>query len=107
MAYQETVIGLRRDSQYTVEVQLDVGDHPDRCIYKLTAQTWVFDTLPREFKCYAPSERMYSTFSTGRDPGRLIPIVPDHLTIGVNEYEGSSRERVAALFAREYIVAWQ
>jgi hypothetical protein len=107
MAHQEPAITLRRDSQYTVEVQLSVGEYPDRCIYKITVQTWLFDALPREFKCSLPEDVMFSTFSTRRDPLVLNPVVPDRLSIVVNEYDVSSRQRVATLFERTYIVEWR
>lgn len=106
MAYAEPRISLRPDSTYTVELTLLPGEHPDRCIYKFTSQTWRYDYLPREFKCSPVEATMRSTFPTTRDPG-APRVEADRLGVSVNVYEVSTRSSVAKLFERAYEVDWR
>ncbi len=105
-AYAEPRISLRRDRTYTVELTLSPGEHPDRCIYKFTWQTWRYDYLPREFKCSPVEQTMRSTFPTQRDPG-APRTETDRFGVAVNVYEVSTRSTVATLFERAYEVDWR
>lgn len=106
MAYAEPRISLHRDSTYTVELTLTPAEHPDRCIYKFTSQTWRYDYLPREFKCSPVERTMHSTFPTQRDPG-APRAETDRLGVAVNVYEVSTRSRHATLFERHYEIDWR
>jgi len=105
-AYTGIDMPLHRDSTYTVEVLLDLGDHEDRCIYKITSQTWIRIDFPREFNCLLPEERMTSTFSTSRDP-YAPPADTDRLWVDVREYDVTTRQRLQVLFRRTYTIEWR
>jgi hypothetical protein len=97
---------LKRNSTYTVEVSLELGDHVENCIYKIVSTTWLFNSTPREFNCFSAESRMLSPFSTTRDSTSYY-MGPDSLSVRVTEYNSVTRQLVGEHFSREFAIAWQ
>jgi hypothetical protein len=97
---------LKRNATYTAEVSLELGDHPENCIYQIVGTTWLFDGLPHEFKCMTAAARLLTPFSTTHDPNTHY-MGPDSLTVRVTEHNGATRHLVAEHFSREFAIAWR
>jgi hypothetical protein len=102
--FPSSSLTLKRDTTYTVEVSLELGDQPENCIYQIVSTTWIFDGLPHEFKCMPAAARMLSPFSTTRTN---LYMGPDSLSVRVTEYNSATRQLVAERFSREFAIAWQ
>jgi hypothetical protein len=97
---------LKRNDTYTVEVSLELGEHPENCIYEIVGVTWLFNGLPHEFNCGTAEPRMLTSVSTTRDP-YVTYTGPDSLSVRVWEYNSATRGLVAMHFARVFEIAWQ
>jgi hypothetical protein len=102
----DPALSLKQGRTYTLEATLQVGDQEDRCIYRMATPTWRFDGLPREFKCFTPAATLVETIPAIRDTSGPPPPDGERLTIGVTEYDTTTRERTAVLFDRVYRVTW-
>ena len=104
LANNNPVLPLKQGRIYTLEATVQLGDNEDRCIYRMATPTWRFDGLPREFKCFDPAPTIVEVIPATRDVMGPPPADGERLTVSVREYDVTTRERVAELFARVYQV---
>lgn len=100
----DTRLVLERDSTYTVAVELDVGERLDRCIYRIVTASWIRNDLPREFACTLPEATMLREF---RSPAGSTALPGALLSVAVDEYDSTTRTRVAGHFSKVFTVDWQ